>query len=337
MQSDEISTIELPASQQFDAWMGWFGGAYDVAPHDPLSNGFIAQSRNWLASGIMLSHVQAPAIRVTRSTAHIRRDQLDHWVIAIGRRTTSLVRSDDPTMTVPGGTPIVLSLADEMISDRTADRRLQLYLSRDRFPELAPVLDQLRGKPLNNTLGGLLGDYLNMIWRLLPDVTPDDVPRLNNAIGAMVGACLAPERGIPDSASRQIDFVQLERVRRVIKANLRSPALGPRLLCQQLSLSRSTLYRLVANEGGLARYIQRQRLLEAYAILADPAADRPIADIAEQLCFTDKSGFSRAFRREFGSSPSDLRASSKAAAETGISAPGPGRASRDLRSALRSI
>ena len=36
----------------------------------------------------------------------------------------------------------------------------------------------------------------------------------------------------------------------------------------------------------------------------------PIGKVAEMLCFADGSSFSRAFRREFGMSPSDVRARS---------------------------
>jgi AraC-like DNA-binding protein len=49
----------------------------------------------------------------------------------------------------------------------------------------------------------------------------------------------------------------------------------------------------------------------------------PIGAVAESLCFADASNFSRAFRREFGMSPSDVRA----VALAGLA---PGAASRDL-------
>ena len=77
-------------------------------------------------------------------------------------------------------------------------------------------------------------------------------------------------------------------------------------------MSRSQLYRLLDGEGGVTRYIQRQRLREGYAALCDTSHSRPIAAIAEELCFADASGFSRAFRQEFGISPNELRAASRA-------------------------
>jgi AraC-like DNA-binding protein len=84
-------------------------------------------------------------------------------------------------------------------------------------------------------------------------------------------------------------------------------------------MSRSNVYRLFEDDGGVARYIQRQRLLEARAVLTDPASKKPISAIADDLCFADVSGFSRTFRREFGHSPGEVR--SAALAGLALSAP----------------
>lgn len=78
-------------------------------------------------------------------------------------------------------------------------------------------------------------------------------------------------------------------------------------------MSRSQLYRLLEGEGGVAHYIQRRRLSESFSMLCDASNSLPIGKVAELLCFADGSSFSRAFRREFGMSPSDVRAGSFAA------------------------
>jgi AraC-like DNA-binding protein len=313
MKAETFSTIDVPARQQFDAWMDWFDGVFDVLPHHSPRGGFQAQSQSWQIGGCMLARVQAPAIRVERNMTHVRRNPLDHWVITLSRRTTSLISTGDKTLSVPPGTPFVLSLADDLTSERLEDGRLQLYMSRDRFADLAPALDRARGTAIGSTLGSLLGDYLVLLERILPDAAPNELERLSEAIGAMVAACLAPEQDRAGSAGPQIDVVWLERIRHAVRRYLRSPKLGPRLLCQRLSISRSKLYRLMDAEGGVARYIQRQRLREAYALLSDPSVERPVTAIADELCFADTSGFSRAFRREFNTSPSDVRATSRTA------------------------
>src|SRR5690349_4157793 len=132
MKEEAFSTSPLPASQQFDAWAEWFGGVFDVSPHDWPGNGFRAESQTWQIGGCMVSRVQAPAIRVERSITHVRRNPIDHWVITVSSRATSLVSSGNATLSVPPGVPFVLSLADDLVSERLEDERLQLYMSRDK-------------------------------------------------------------------------------------------------------------------------------------------------------------------------------------------------------------
>jgi AraC-like DNA-binding protein len=338
MKAETFATSDVPAPQQFDAWMAWFDGVFDVWPHDSPRHGFQAQSQSWPIGGCMMSRVQAPAIRVARNIMHSRRNPLDHWVITLGRYATSRISSCDAMLSVHPGIPFVLSLADEVTSERDEDQRLQLYMSRDKFGDLAPALDRARGAAIDTPLGSLLGDYLVLLEQILPDVDPDDLPRVSDAIGAMVAACLAPEQDRAGSAGPQMDLVRLERVRRVVRKYLRSPSLGTRLLCHSLSVSRSKLYRLMDAEGGVARYIQRQRLLEAYALFSDQSVNRSITAIAEELCFADTSGFTRAFRREFGASPSDVRAGARSATNAGSAlAQGYGSSAGSLNSLLRAV
>jgi len=93
-------------------------------------------------------------------------------------------------------------------------------------------------------------------------------------------------------------------------------------------ISRPNLYRLFEDAGGVARYIQRERLLESYAVLTDPTKTQPVSAIAEDLCFVDASSFSRTFKREFGHRPGEVGSAALAGlappAMLRYSAPSPG-------------
>ena len=84
------------------------------------------------------------------------------------------------------------------------------------------------------------------------------------------------------------------------------------MLCRELGMSRSSVYRLLESEGGVARYIQRHRLAECFAQLSDPSNTKPVVEIADESGMPDPSSFSRAFRREFGLSPTDVREAARA-------------------------
>ena len=123
----------------------------------------------------------------------------------------------------------------------------------------------------------------------------------------MVAAAAAPSAERVAVARGQIDVGRKERVRQAVRRHLRTPTFGPTILCRLVGMSRSNLYRLFEDTGGVARYIQRERLLEAHAVLTNPATKSPISARAEDLCFAYASSFSRTFRREFGHSPGEVR------------------------------
>lgn len=65
--------------------------------------------------------------------------------------------------------------------------------------------------------------------------------------------------------------------------------------------------------GGVAHYIQEQRLTRACAELCNPAHDhRRIYEVAFALGFSSEAHFSRVFRATFGLSPSDARGRAQA-------------------------
>ena len=134
---------------------------------------------------------------------------------------------------------------------------------------------------------------------------------------APVAAAVAPSTERIAVAKRQVDLGRKERVRQAVGRHLRTPTLGPKNLSRLVGMSRSNLYRLFEDTGGVASYIRRERLLEARAILSDPEKTQSISSIAEDLCFADASSFSRTFKREFGFSPSEARDAALSGLELG--------------------
>ena len=307
MTPSHFSTLGLPSRDQFDAWCGWFEPVFDVLhPPDGPQAGFAAEAKVWSLGRAALSRVRAPRLHAIREVRNIRRDPVDHWNIALGGRETRITRAAGST-TIPAFTPFVVSLGEAIGSEREADERLQLYLPRDHFAALAPILDRVRAVPLHGATGRLLADYLRLLESSLPGLPAEHLPRLADAIQAMVAACIGPAAAASELTSAQMDVTWLDQVRQAIRRRLRSATLTTASLCRDVGMSRSQLYRLLEGEGGVVRYIQRLRLQASYAALSDVADARPVAAIAEACGFYDPSTFSRSFRREFGISPSDLR------------------------------
>jgi AraC-like DNA-binding protein len=144
-------------------------------------------------------------------------------------------------------------------------------------------------------------------------MTVAEAPLVAKATTDMIAACFQSSAETAERARTAIDQTMRQRIQRHIAAHLDSPALQAEALCAQFRISRSQLYRLFEPLGGVAHYIQEQRVTRACAELCNPAHDhRRIYEIAFALGFSSEAHFSRVFRATFGLSPSDVRARAQA-------------------------
>ena len=306
---DTFTTQPLHPGDRLEAWREWFEPVLEVVPREMTGDEFAAEIRMWkMGGGLAMSRTIASPVNVVRGRSNLRRDPVDHWVISYCARGAHLAQTAGTETEVPAKVPFLWSLGQQFLHERTHVDRLQFFLARDAFREIAPVLDAALGSTLDTPVGHLLGDYMTVLEYRMSDVTDADLPRLTNAVSAVVAAAVAPSADRVDVARQQIDVGRKERVRQVVRRHLRTPTFGPAILCRLVGMSRSNLYRLFEDAGGLTHYIQQQRLLEAHAILCNPTTKTSISAIAEDLCFADASSFSRTFRRAFGHSPGEVRA-----------------------------
>jgi AraC-like DNA-binding protein len=303
-----FATRSLSTRDQFEAWRAWYGSVFEVVPKAAAAAGFPGETQLWQLGGLVISRTSAPPAQVVRNKSHLRRDPADHWVVSFCVRGAHLAKTRDSELEVPAGVPFLWSLGQELVYERTHVDRVQLFLARDSFRNIAPLLDAACGSMLDTALGRLLGDYMIALEQRLPDIPEADFPSITTAFSAVAAAAVAPTAERVAVARRQIDLGRRERVRQVVRRHLRTPTLSPKTLSRLVGMSRSNLYRLFSDNCGVAQYIQSQRLLEAHSMLADPGNRQSITTLAEDLCFADLSSFSRAFKREFGCRPSDARA-----------------------------
>lgn len=77
-------------------------------------------------------------------------------------------------------------------------------------------------------------------------------------------------------------------------------------------ISRRKLYHLFSQiHTTPSAFLRDERLGIASRALADPGIDHPVATVAQMCGFTDLTTFTRAFRRRFGMTPRDWRASTR--------------------------
>ncbi|WP_222387632.1 helix-turn-helix transcriptional regulator [Rhizobium leguminosarum] len=246
----------------------------------------------------------------------IRRAALDHCVISVNRGGSSVMEADGVILSTPAGAISVRSLATPLRGEAVAQNMMFLYVPRELFPERASAFDAAMIHGLRPPLGSLLKDFLVSLERQLPFITVKDLPGLCEATKSVLKCCVAPEPDAVEGAIGPLSATLAERARRHIRANLRSRTLCADELSVLLRISRSQLYRLFKHNG-VASEIRSQRLLASHRTLSDAASRTPIYAIAEEFCFSSPEEFAKAFRREFGYSPSDARGKRPPSGRTG--------------------
>jgi AraC-like DNA-binding protein len=302
-----FSTLGLPRAQQFAAWRDAAAGTVETAPFGDPAAGFPARREVWTLGPLAVATMQAPPARLSRAAGRARRGALDHWMISLARQGHRRIRSGDACQILPPGVVAVGSLDEAFVSDRTAIDWLCVYVPREVVPEIGPALHAARARPLDTAMGRVLAAFLRQLAAEMPRLGAAELPRVADSARAMIAACVAPGADAIAAAREPLEAVQISRIKALIRQNLGSAMLRPDRLCRQAGVSRSHLYRLFEPQGGVAHYIQAERLRAAARALADPAERRDIAAIAEDVGFFDHSTFSRIFRRAYGCAPRDYR------------------------------
>jgi len=274
---------------------------------------------------------------VRRRAAQIRRDHIDAWFLACARQGVIEHAASGRSSLAEAGVPVVHSMGEPFESSRSAIHWVTVFFSRDFAPDLNATLEAARNRPLTTPLGRLLADHLLALERCLPELAPADHGRLASITRQMIAACIAPSGDRLAEAAPALDHTRRERVRIAVRRHMASASLTPEKLCRLVGMSRSSLYRLMEPEGGVARHIQVQRMRAAYASLSDATSRLPIRRVAESVGFADAASFSRSFRREFGCTPRDLRQASLDAGHGTHATGTPPRGRADLPDLLRKL
>jgi len=304
-------TESLPARLQYDCWRDWKQPLLDVTTDNEIARGFGATLSAWkIGDGLFLTEIETPASTLVRSPRLLRRTPDDHWVISHLLRGSIVVNSPKGTVAVSEGQSYVWSLGQPSTTSRSHLRRLDLYLSRDCFLDVAPLLDTVTGLALDGPLERSLGKFLVTAKDRLAQIPTQNVSYLVDVMHKLIASTLAPtarQHRQSEGPRGPSTFGRLEQVRQAVRTSLQSPHLDAQMLCRSVGASRSNLYRMLEGMGGVSSFIQRHRLLEAHHRLSDIKNVQPIEAVAHDLCFTDTSSFSRAFRAAFGISPSEVR------------------------------
>ncbi|MCO5091066.1 helix-turn-helix domain-containing protein [Bosea sp. (in: a-proteobacteria)] len=288
----------MPVDVQFDAWRPLDEEGNARLPTCEASAGFGAAFSSWTLGEIVLTHAVFSGVPA-RQWWHRPKSDPDHCCVVLVR-----TRAGDGT---PREELCVRSPALALERRVRDGEIITLHLPRDRRPAEEPCCEKGHDVAVSRELAPLLSRYMDGLVRSLPHLGPEQAASLEAPTRALVAACLAPAPAAVEPARPVLGSALVDRVRSVVRQNMASPDFGPEGLARLLAMSRSKLYRLFEQSGGVAHFINRERLREAHRRLSAHTETLSIHAIGNEVGFVDHSTFSRAFRREFGYSPTEAR------------------------------
>lgn len=309
-----FSVDGAPVGKRYELWHDSIACIFDVdAPRETRNERFSALLDAHMLGPIMLARTQSLAQAWARSPAVMGRDGMDHYMIQFFESGHTACNHRHGATVSPKGGLIVFDLAEPVTSWTTDFRNLSLILPRHMLEGMLrrPDEQHMRALASNEPLVALLRDHMLSLQRLAGQMTVAQAREIAPATAGIVAACLnGSQEDISLGAGRPTlrEASVLARCRRFVEANLSSPELGPEAVAAAVGVSRTRLYALFREQGGIAGYIRHRRLRGALAALVSADQQhRSILDIALAFGFSSNAVFTRLFREHYGVTPREVR------------------------------
>jgi AraC-like DNA-binding protein len=250
-----------------------------------------------------------------------RREIIDHDGVCITWHSSSSCHAHQlgRTLDVRGGQAIVLTGGEPALLRvaRLGDY-FNLMVPRSCLSPLIADLDDAYCRPIpaENPALQLLTRYIGIIEETEslagPDLRRQAVTHIHDLMALAIGAT----RDAAEIAkSRGARAARLRAIKEDIANRLDQPGLSVATIATRHRVKPRWVQRLFESDGTtFTEYVLAQRLVRAHRLLTNPLhANQKVSTVALDIGFGDLSYFNRAFRRRYGTTPSELRAAAKSA------------------------
>ncbi|MFI5410604.1 helix-turn-helix domain-containing protein [Kaistia sp. UC242_56] len=303
-----FSTKELPANLQFEAWREQ-PYAFEVSPADgEWPKSFAAEVDVYGFGPALILRARQGAQRYAISPERARKRGRNLFLFTCYESGGYRGYAGAHEIEGEAGDIQVLDLSQTMNTIEASSVMTGIAISHDILREKLGSLDKLHGLDLRKTTGAFLSDYFQLLLRRLPTMSEQEAAATAEATINVIAACVRPtqERMMPVAAHVQSVFVA--RAEAMVERHLQEPQLSPEFLCQQLGVSRRTLYRAFEERGGVHDYILERRLAAVASRMTTSGETRSISELGELYGFSGRETFWRAFKRKYGLTPGEFRA-----------------------------
>jgi AraC-like DNA-binding protein len=302
LSSFQFDTTTIPIEARFQSWAAMI--PYFHVEQPAGADDFVLRAKVWLLEGMVLSVNTMPPVTLERTAASIAADARTDYVVVLSRNGSWRASGAGSRLVAPGAVCVLDNCCPYRV-ESSGGEFIILNVSRPLLDDPRLPFD-LHAQLFGNTLALVFADFLFALCQRLPMVAQDEAPALTRALRDLLVACLAA--GHEALWHSRDDISVLHRAKRYIDRNLAS-ALTVADVARAMGVSRTHLYRIFAGIGGVERFVMRQRLTRAHALLSNHAERRRgVAEVAYATGFSGLPHFSRLFKAHFGITPTQARA-----------------------------
>ena len=303
--SYHVNTFDLAPDEARAIWHEITDGTYELNPEGSASSNYKFSTRIWFASDILFSRVRAEANTIIRSSKLVERHPTKFVKVKMLKAGKATIQLDAEEFHLDHN---ALYFIDQNRSKRetyTDHELVSIFLPYQVLGYDPLIHPPVLGLRLDSALGHFLSASIDVAYQELTNLKQNELSVLSESFSGMLRGVFA--HGTEAAKYPSIRSNKVNDIRNFIEKNLNHSRLGTDTICQEFNLSRATLFRHLADLGGVNRYILSRRLNRAYRDLSEAQPVRGVVKaIADRWGFSSQAYFSRVFKEEFNVSPASL-------------------------------
>lgn len=280
------------------------------------AQGFAGALATRAVGALTVSQVAGKAYRVRRQTPLHEGVKREWLLVAIQRQGGSRLRQlGRDSALAPGDIALYSTAQPYRLEFDGAFRQTVIGFPAAPLRALCPAIDGLVGRAMSGRrpqvalLAAMAECHFETDYGALPDQAGVHAA---SALSATLAGCAVSEPVREDATRSKLSQYHLQRLRQFAMSRLGDSELSVRDVAVALNISTAHIHRLFSGQPHtFSAWLWHTRLQQCHLALANPAfSGLSISQIAFKYGFAHASHFSRAYRAQFGITPSARRLAS---------------------------
>lgn len=308
-----LSTDTVPARNRLEYWREIVCETFvELECRTAPDAGFFGSIETGDLGRIRLARVRSTAQHVVRTADRIARSDLEYFFLSLQLHGRGCHKQDGRVAHLgPGDFAIYDTTRPYELLFAEPFSQLVLCLPREVVKSRLADAEKLTACTVQGRSGSgrLASIFVRQLATQIPALDAASLPRLQGSVVDLIATALAEQRRQADPALSSSKHVLIQRLLQFIEDHLGDPELSCEAVAERHRISERYLRMLFRELGTCpSDWLWRRRLERARQDLLDPRQGHlSVTTIGFRWGFKDAAHFSRAFKAEFGCTPSPAR------------------------------